>query len=61
MRQVCFAVRELHSNQIIHRDIKPENIIVEHNILKLCDFGWSVKRDTALRSTFCGTPLYAAP
>ena len=28
MRQVCDAVKELHSNQIIHRDIKPENIVI---------------------------------
>lgn len=28
IRQVCQAVNELHSNQIIHRDIKPENIVL---------------------------------
>lgn len=51
----------MHANQIIHRDIKPENIVLHENIIKLCDFGWSVHRDQKLRSTFCGTPLYVCP
>ena len=29
--------------------------------MKLCDFGWSVRRDEKLRKTFCGTPLYVCP
>ena len=31
------------------------------NIIKLCDFGWSVHQDNKLRTTFCGTPLYVCP
>lgn len=31
------------------------------NVIKLCDFGWSVYRDKYLRNTFCGTPLYVGP
>lgn len=30
-------------------------------MLKLCDFGWSVKMETTMRDTFCGTPLYVSP
>nr|WP_307919647.1 protein kinase [Mycoplasmopsis bovis] len=28
VRQICEAMQELHSNNIIHRDIKSNNIIV---------------------------------
>ena len=28
MKQVCEAVKEIHSLKIIHRDIKPENIVI---------------------------------
>lgn len=31
------------------------------NVIKLCDFGWSVYQDNKLRTTFCGTPLYVCP
>jgi serine/threonine protein kinase len=31
------------------------------NVIKLCDFGWSVYQDNRLRTTFCGTPLYVCP
>lgn len=34
---------------------------MHENIVKLCDFGWSVYRDQKLRNTFCGTPLYVCP
>jgi len=28
MKQLCEAVKEIHSLRIIHRDIKPENIVI---------------------------------
>lgn len=68
VKQICEAVRYLHTFKIIHRDIKPENIVMQHVILfitqgvvKLCDFGWAVCRGQSLRSTFCGTPFYVSP
>jgi len=35
--------------------------IFMQNVLKLCDFGWSVHQDNKMRTTFCGTPLYVCP
>lgn len=58
----------MHHKGIIHRDIKPENIVLiqvlqdlTQGVAKLCDLGWSVKADHNLRSTMCGTPIYASP
>ena len=60
--QAVNAIHFLHSNQIIHRDLKPENLLINHeNILKLCDFGWSVYLLNNKRETFCGTVEYMAP
>ena len=60
--QAVNAVFFLHNNHIIHRDIKPENLLInENNILKLCDFGWSVYLLNEKRVTFCGTVEYMAP
>lgn len=60
LQQVCSAVAYLHSRDVIHRDIKPENILVDGDIVKLCDFGWAV-HSPLLRSTRCGTPIYTPP
>jgi serine/threonine protein kinase len=30
-------------------------------VVKITDFGWSVRRDGRLRNTFCGTPVYLCP
>ena len=60
--QAVNAIYFLHRNQIIHRDLKPENLLINHeNILKLCDFGWSVYLHNNKRETFCGTVEYMAP
>lgn len=44
----------------MHRDIKLENILLDkyYNI-KLCDFGWSIKKGTY--NEICGTYEYLAP
>ena len=60
--QAVNAIYFLHKNRIIHRDLKPENLLINHNnILKLCDFGWSVYLNNNKRITFCGTVEYMAP
>jgi len=60
--QAVNAIYFLHKNKIIHRDLKPENLLINHdNILKLCDFGWSVYLNNHKRETFCGTVEYMAP
>lgn len=66
-RQLCEAVKYLHSRDIVHRDLKPENVLLTSRDrdtmnLKLADFGLARKnmksRDC---NTFCGTPHYFAP
>ena len=60
--QTLNAIYFLHLHSIIHRDLKPENLLInDNNILKLCDFGWSVKLNRNKRTTFCGTVEYMAP
>mgnify|MGYP000715241264 CR=1 FL=1 len=62
IRDVVMGVKTLHEEKLIHRDIKPENILISDGVLKLADFGWSV-RSTAKnrRKTYCGTLDYTPP
>jgi serine/threonine protein kinase len=66
-RELCEAVRYLHTSNVVHRDLKPENLLLtsrdrDHMHLKIADFGLARKtmksRDCR---TFCGTPHYFAP
>ena len=61
--QIVNAIKFLHDNDIIHRDIKPENILIfENGLVKLCDFGWSIKCEDRLPGgSFTGTTEYMAP
>lgn len=60
---ILSAVEYCHSLNIIHRDIKHQNVLLnEKGQIKLIDFGLSnFIEEGRLRSTFCGTPAYAAP
>jgi PAS domain S-box-containing protein len=61
--QISSAVKYCHDLNIIHRDIKHQNILLDdQDNTKLIDFGLSnFMEEGKLRSTFCGTPAYAAP
>ncbi len=60
--QALNAIFFLHENNIIHRDIKPENfLLMNKDLIKLCDFGWSTEIEIGNRTTFCGTFEYMAP
>lgn len=62
-RQIVSAVEYCHGNLIVHRDLKPENLLLDsEGNIKINDFGFSnVIKPGKLFTTFCGSPLYAAP
>lgn len=41
--QLVMIVMELKSHGIIHRDLKPDNLMIKDGVIKLIDFGWSIK------------------
>lgn len=62
MQEILRAINHCHHLGIIHRDLKPENIMYSDNgILKIIDFGLSMKADTFSIERLAGTRHYIAP
>ncbi len=66
VKQICSAVRYLHSKGIIHRDLKLENFLFstteKDSELKMCDFGLSKHFAIGEKhSEVVGTPYSVAP
>ena len=53
----------LNKERIVHRDLKPQNILIEKNVIKICDFGFAkeMSASTNFLRSIKGTPLYIAP
>mmetsp|Transcript_52128 Transcript_52128/g.167754 ORF Transcript_52128/g.167754 Transcript_52128/m.167754 type:complete len:523 (-) Transcript_52128:208-1776(-) len=68
MQQMFSAVSYMHRRNICHRDLKPENFLlktgaaIEHNTLKLIDFGLACTFERGQPMKECvGTVMYMAP
>lgn len=61
--QTALAIFYMHDKRILHRDLKTPNIFINHDQVKLGDFGISKVLDETidLASTSIGTPYYMSP
>eukprot|EP00812_Abedinium_dasypus_P000550 NODE_1064_length_1254_cov_225.091743.p1 GENE.NODE_1064_length_1254_cov_225.091743~~NODE_1064_length_1254_cov_225.091743.p1 ORF type:complete len:220 (+),score=54.23 NODE_1064_length_1254_cov_225.091743:3-662(+) len=72
MREILFAIGNLHEHNLLHRDVKPENILFNRDpssepdspeVVKLIDFDTVTEHSpgSSRGRRFAGTPGYIAP
>ena len=66
--QTATALEYLHrrAEPVVHRDIKPSNLVLDGDVVKVCDFGIAAVLEPDLTKItrsggMVGTPVYAAP
>jgi serine/threonine protein kinase len=60
------GIRHIHECGFCHRDIKLENILLENDVVKICDFGFATRHsnesgDPIIMTRQCGSLVYASP
>lgn len=58
--QMFCCLKYLHSGRLIHRDLKPANILLQDDVVKICDFG-STRELHDVMTTAVVTLWYRAP
>ena len=62
IKSLLEAVNHFHNQGIIHRDLKPENIMYSsEGVIKVIDFGLSMKTENTSQESLVGTSYYIAP
>ncbi|KAL0214761.1 hypothetical protein P9112_006945 [Eukaryota sp. TZLM1-RC] len=61
-KELCCAMKVLHSKSVVHGDLKPQNILLVNGQIRLADFGTSrvIADHTANSTSLTFTPKYAA-
>ncbi|CAF1409865.1 unnamed protein product [Rotaria sp. Silwood1] len=62
LKQLIDIIQCLYESNIVHRDIRPQNWMLDSNeiCLKLIDFSFAIKYETAIESSISGTITYAS-
>ena len=64
-KQIITGVQYIHSKGVLHRDLTTNNILIKNDMVKIADFGLSIKKDNPKQITFgsdeYGTISYLAP
>jgi serine/threonine protein kinase len=63
-KQAASGLSWLHGSGVLHLDVKPANMLIEKDVVKLCDFGLSKLLPVGKHyksSKALGTPIYTAP
>ncbi|MEM9069705.1 MAG: protein kinase [Myxococcota bacterium] len=64
LQQLARALAHAHEAGVIHRDLTPRNVMLEGDLVRLCDFGLSRQLESEAITTSgetIGTPAFMAP